>query len=118
MLTEPQLIDLLRAQGLDTADQEQVWLICMDVANNLRGMEMVALGSANDCIVPIPTILRKVILSGGERFVLAHNHTTGDPTPSEQDRALDRDVTMAASYIGLHHTGHLIMAGDTWQWLE
>jgi len=44
-------------------------------------------------------------------FILAHNHSSGDPTPSVHDRELTQAVKAAAAAVGIRFLDHLII-GD------
>ena len=44
-------------------------------------------------------------------FILAHNHPSGDPTPSPQDRELTQAIKAAAAIVGIRFLDHLII-GD------
>ncbi len=46
-------------------------------------------------------------------FILAHNHPSGDPTPSAYDRELTQAVKAAAATVGLRFLDHLIIGDDT-----
>ena len=49
---------------------------------------------------------------GASAVILAHNHPSGDPTPSEEDRRLTRRLHAAGRLLGLPLVDHIIVAGD------
>jgi DNA repair protein RadC len=111
------LAALARERGLDTAAQEQLWVAALDNANNLRSFEIVGMGGFGEMAVSIPAILRAVIVAGADRFCLVHNHPGGSLDPSEPDKETDAAIIAAAQHVHLLHTGHMIVAGEAWQWM-
>ena len=60
--------------------------------------------------------LRSILLEGARRgcagLIVAHNHPSGDPTPSAADRTATRRLATAGDAIGLTLVDHLLFAGD------
>ncbi|MGH2829765.1 MAG: JAB domain-containing protein, partial [Actinomycetota bacterium] len=48
-------------------------------------------------------------------FLVAHNHPSGDPTPSAEDLALTRRLERCAELVGVEFLDHVIVAGDGWR---
>ncbi len=71
-------------------------------------------GSAHHTIVEPRQILRLALALGSEAVLLAHNHPSGDPTPSLQDRDVTRRVASAARAVGIRLVDHLVIAGLRW----
>lgn len=74
-------------------------------------MAKVAVGGLHSCSVSVADILRVVLVGKASAFVLAHNHPSGDPTPSEDDVVLTRAIEEAGKLIGLPLLDHVIIAG-------
>ena len=47
-------------------------------------------------------------------LILAHNHPSGDPTPSEEDMAITRRVQEAGRILGIWLLDHVVVAGDAY----
>lgn len=109
------LQDLLKDWGLTNAAQEGFWVISYDGARNLRTITPVARGTYHDVTVSIPAILSAVLLSGTDRFIVAHNHPNGDVTPTELDFGLTRQIMQAAATVGIYFEDHVIVGPpDAW----
>lgn len=59
----------------------------------------------------IRAIIGDALASGAAGIILAHNHPSGDPTPSEADRAATRRLAEVAAPLGLRLHDHLIFGG-------
>ena len=55
--------------------------------------------------------MAEVIRIGETKFIIAHNHPSGDPTPSENDFEVTRKVDNVAKILGLEFLDHLVI-GD------
>lgn len=56
-------------------------------------------------------VIRPVVCSGASAFVLAHNHPSGDPTPSEDDKVFTAAISQAAEVVGVPLVDHLVLGG-------
>lgn len=77
-------------------------------------METVALGGAVGATVRVHEVLATVLRHDGVSFSLAHNHPSGDPTPSLADLAVTRRLRSAADAVGLRLLDHVVVAGTSW----
>jgi DNA repair protein RadC len=66
-------------------------------------------------LLPVRDILNAVLRHDGRAFAVAHNHPSGDPTPSEADRRATAELSAAANVVGLRFLDHVIVAGDEWR---
>ena len=57
----------------------------------------------------IREIVRPVLLAGEYGFALAHNHPSGDPTPSEADLSMTKEIQKGCKYLGLTLHDHIIV---------
>lgn len=92
--------------------QEHVWVIATDVKCRAIGTFEVSKGSANEAMFPVREILKDVLMCQGVMFMVAHNHPSGDPTPSKEDIASTKNIIAGAKAVGLTLCDHVII-GDT-----
>ena len=102
--------DLLKRWGMDAAAQESFWVITYDSAQNLRTVVEVARGGYRDVMVSIPAVMAAALKGGADRFVVAHNHPSGDTTPTSLDMDVTRKIMDAANVCGLYFEDHFIVA--------
>ena len=95
--------------------RERVLVIMCDAGNRLIGMEIVAQGGQGRCLFPVREILAAALRVDSGAFALAHNHPSGDPSPSEADIDATRRVAEAARTVGLRFLGHVVAAGTCYR---
>ena len=76
-------------------------------------MRELSSGSINQTVASISEILRPVLIDQAPNFVIAHNHPSGDSTPSKPDRLLTKNLAKAAHTMGLQLVDHLIIGRPT-----
>ena len=96
---------------LDGEEQEVFLVIPVDVKNKVLGYEEVHRGSVDECPVSMKTVFRTAVHMGATAILVAHNHPSGDPTPSREDLALTDRLREAGKLLGLPLLDHLIIGG-------
>ena len=66
-------------------------------------------------LVPVREILNAVLRHDGRAFAVAHNHPSGDPSPTEADMTATALVLAGARAVGLRFLGHVVVAQDGWE---
>jgi DNA repair protein RadC len=107
------LAELVRP-WLSEARRERVVLVVCDASLRVRRAFVVSEGSVDHCVVPVREILTAVLLHDGVCFAVAHNHPSGDVSPSRADRAVTERLAEAADAVGVDFLGHLVVAADRW----
>ena len=69
-------------------------------------------GSDDEIELPIGSILAKALRLGAGGIILAHNHPSGDPTPSPTDEAATRAIAAAAARLDIRLHDHLGFGGS------
>ena len=89
------------------------WFICVPLnrKNMPFGRVLISKGTASNCLVNAREVLRPVILCNATAFVVAHNHPSGDSTPSRVDIQVTRNLREAAKTMGIDFLEHVIV-GD------
>jgi DNA repair protein RadC len=95
---------------LATLDHEELWVLLLDGRNGLRAARQVASGGIHGLHVGVRDVLRIAIREAASAFVLVHNHPSGDPEPSPEDRAFTRAVTKGAKLVGCPLLDRVIVA--------
>ncbi|HEY7927185.1 MAG TPA: JAB domain-containing protein [Candidatus Dormibacteraeota bacterium] len=108
-VTSPREAVLLLA-GLRDSSREQVWVLMLDARHRPLGCETVAVGSVNSSRLTPRDVLAPVLRAGAASFVVAHNHPSGDPSPSRADRVVTDALRNAAALIGVPMLDHIVVA--------
>jgi DNA repair protein RadC len=85
-----------------------MWVITFDSIEQVRTVNEIAVGGYHELDIPIPALLAAVLLAGTDRFMVAHNHPSGDIMPTAMDVEMTRIVMTAANAAGLMFEDHLI----------
>jgi DNA repair protein RadC len=101
---------LRQVHGLAELRREQVVGLYLDTRLRLVAKELLAVGSINAAHLEPRDVLEPALRALATSFVLIHNHPSGDPEPSIEDRQLTERVRRAAELMGLTLQDHLIVA--------
>lgn len=93
---------------------ERLLVLVCDAQNRLRHRAFVAEGAIDHVAVPVREILNTVLRHDGRAVAIAHNHPSGDPTPSPDDRRASTLLHHATHTVGLRFLDHVVIAGETW----
>lgn len=92
--------------------QEVVLVFLLDVKNRVVGFSEAARGAIDSCPVDLREVFRVAVMVGASGVVLAHNHPSGDPSPSADDHRLTRRVADAGRLLGITLVDHVIVSID------
>jgi len=115
VVDSPAAIAELVAPLLALERREKVVVLVADAANRVLRVVPVAAGGLDSSPLPVREVLHAVLRYDGRAFALAHNHPSGDPTPSVQDREATAAVGRAADAVGLRFLDHVVIAGSSWR---
>ncbi len=96
------------AAGLDV---EKFWVLCLNRKNRLIRQVEVTSGTASNSLVHPREVFREAIRNGSSAIICAHNHPSGDPSPSRADIAVTRQLRSAAKTVDIDLLDHVII-GD------
>lgn len=97
---------------LNNETKEYFFTLHLDGKNRIICIDMVSVGSLNQSIVTPRETFKTALLSSAAAIILLHNHPTGDPTPSREDREITRRLKEAGELLGIGVLDHIII-GDT-----
>ncbi|MEA3033257.1 MAG: repair protein RadC [Sphingomonadales bacterium] len=93
------------------AEAERILVIHLDSGQNLLGITVEASGEAEDVELPVAAIAASALRLGAEGIVVAHNHPSGNPEPSDADREATRRLAEVVRSIGVRLVDHLVFGG-------
>lgn len=91
---------------------EKVWVLCLDRKNRILRSETISSGTATSSLVHPREVFRPAIRWAATAIILAHNHPSGDPTPSSSDLQVTRKILEASKYLDIDFLDHVII-GET-----
>ena len=111
-LTQPRdVLDLLRPR-LAGLEQELFFAIALDGRNRVIDAVEIARGQLTGVEVHPREVFRPLIRMAAAGAVVAHNHPSGDPTPSGDDIGLTRRLRAVGELVGIPIVDHIVIAGD------
>ena len=109
VLSSPQaVLDFARTK-LAGLPHEAFMVIYLDVKNHVLDQEVLHEGTVDRAIVYPRRVLESAIKHNAVGLILSHNHPSGDPAPSQEDKQLTRSVIEAARTIEIRVLDHVIV---------
>lgn len=102
------LMGYLRA-AMENERTEQFRILFLDQRNRLIADEAQTKGTINHAPAYPREVVRRCLELHASAMVLAHNHPSGDPTPSREDIALTNDISRAAATMGISVHDHVVV---------
>ena len=88
---------------------EEFWVLLMNQATKVIGKIRISRGGIDQTTTDVRSILREALLQRATQIALIHNHPSGSPRPSNEDRHLTELVRKAARTMNIHLTDHVIV---------
>lgn len=92
-------------------EREEVWTLLLDIKHRVIGEHVVSVGHLSGAPVHPRELFREAVRRSSAAIVIAHNHPSGDPTPSGDDLALTKRLRNAGELLGIEVLDHVII-GD------
>jgi DNA repair protein RadC len=108
------LLDWLRAD-MGPIDIERARVLYLNSRNMLIRDELASEGSIDQSAVYVREIVKRALELGASAIILVHDHPSGSPEPSRQDIAITRDITDAASRLGIALHDHIVIGGSEYR---
>jgi DNA repair protein RadC len=106
------VVHLLRAKNL-VKDVETLQVLLLNTRRRLIRVVDVTEGTIDTLLVHAREVFRTAISANASAIVLAHNHPSGDPTPSEADIKVTRDLIRAGQLLKIEVLDHVILGRAT-----
>lgn len=94
---------------MGSLEQEHLRTILLDTKNRVLESPTVYQGNVNSSIIRISELFRQAIRANATALIVAHNHPSGDPTPSPEDIQVTRSIVEAGNLLGVEVLDHLII---------
>ena len=100
----------------DMKDLRQEWfrILLLNNRKQVLGYETVSVGTLNASLVHPRDVFEKAIRKNASTIILVHNHPSGNPSPSDEDRALTRRLTEAGALMGIEVIDHVIVGNGNY----
>ncbi len=99
---------------MEYLDREHFMVISLNTKNMVISIETASIGSLASSIVHPREIFRNAIRIGAASVILAHNHPSGNPTPSSEDVEVTKRLYEVGSVVGICVLDHLIIGNGSY----
>lgn len=108
-IRSPQDVASLLQIEMGSLDQEHLRVVLLNTKNHVVGQREVYKGSLNSSLVRTAEVFRDAIKENAAAIIVAHNHPSGDPTPSPEDVRVTRDLVAAGRLLDIEVLDHLVI---------
>ena len=106
---------LLKIHNDDTIDYtESFRVIYLNQSNHVLGCRTISEGGLTNTQSDIRTIMQGALLTNAVAMIIAHNHPSGNVTPSEKDIKITSQINKAAKLLDLQLLDHIIYTRETY----
>ena len=109
---------LLQFQDLRSSVKECFAVLYLNTRNQPLACERVAVGGLNVAALQPREVFGPALTLGAAAVILAHNHPSGDPTPSPEDLAVTRHLQEAGRLLGVEVLDHLVICNERFKSLR
>jgi len=106
-------VDLLMPELRDQP-QEHFKGIFLNNKNEVLKIRTITVGSLNASVVTPREVFREAISCNSASVIVAHNHPSGDPTPSKEDIDVAKRLVQAGEYVGIEVLDHVVIGDGRW----
>jgi DNA repair protein RadC len=111
-IREPEDVVRLFGTRLRDLQVEEFHLLALDSQSQVLREVLVTRGLLNSSLVHPREVFRAAIAEAAAGIIVVHNHPSGDPTPSAEDRAATKQLVSAGRLLDIPLYDHVIIAGD------
>lgn len=106
-------VDLLMPEMRDQ-NQERFKGVFLNSKNEVLKISTLTIGSLNSSLIAPRELFREAISLSSASVIVAHNHPSGDPSPSKEDLNVSKRLREAGKIIGIEVLDHLIIGDGRW----
>ncbi len=99
----------LKSHPYVSSECECMVVLLLNTRRRVKGHHLVSMGTMDTLMVHPREVFRVAITGGASAIILAHNHPSGDPTPSEADIRVTRDLIRAGQLVKIDVLDHVIV---------
>lgn len=113
LLDTPERIAELLREDLRHLQREQFIVLLLNARRRLLKKDNISQGTLDTILVHARDVFRSAIAGNASAIILVHNHPSGDPTPSEADIKVTRDLIRAGQLLKIELLDHVILGHAT-----
>ncbi len=91
-------------------EQEEIWTMLLDTRNRVIATPMIYRGSLHAVSMRVGEVFKEAIRNNSASIIVAHNHPSTDPSPSEEDISVTKALIQAGKLLDIQVADHLVIA--------
>lgn len=103
---------------MSSLKKEHFKAVYLDSRKKVVKEETIFVGSVNESIVHPREIFQGAIIEGAAALIVIHNHPSGDPTPSEEDIEVTKELVLCGELLGIELLDHVIIGNNKYVSLQ
>ena len=112
--SQPSEVHRICKAMIKDSPKEHFILLMLNANNRIIGVTVLSIGTLTASLVHPREVYQPAILRSAASIVVAHNHPSGDPTPSAEDREATRRLAEAGRLLGVPLLDHGVIADKSW----
>lgn len=112
VVTKPDDVAQLLMASLKKEKREHFIVVLLTSRHTVLGIETISVGSLNASIVHPREVFRAAIVASAASMILAHNHPSGDISPSDDDIEITNRLADTGRLVGIEVLDHIIVGGN------
>lgn len=108
-LNSPEDAANLVSAEMSALEQEHLRVMLLNTRHELLSIQEIYAGNVSSAVVRVAEVFRPAIRDNAPFIIVVHNHPSGDPSPSEDDVRITRDLVEAGKLLGVEVLDHLVI---------
>jgi len=100
------------ADSMKDLKKEHFYALMLDTKNNIIKEELISIGTLNSSLIHPREVFKPAIKASANSIILVHNHPSGDPTPSSEDREITEKLRLIGEMAGIKILDHIIVGNE------
>ena len=109
VIRQPQDAARLFYEMLHDKDREHFVILMLDTKNRVIGVNTVSIGILDSALVSPREVFKAAMLCNAASIIVCHNHPSGDPTPSPEDKRVTERLSEAGKILAIELLDHLVI---------
>ncbi len=109
----PRDVSNLLMPDLRYQKKEHLKSLLLDTKNRVLAIKTVSIGDLSSSIVHPREVYKDAVLASAASIIVAHNHPSGDPTPSAEDVAVTKRLILSGEIMGIDLLDHIVLGDGT-----
>lgn len=108
------VFQLQEVQEIKDATQEHLFMLGLDIKNNLTSINLIGVGRSNNIYISSKDIARTALINNSDKVIFVHNHPSGEIIPSKDDIHLTNYTNQILKAFNIQLLDHVIVANNNY----